>query len=229
MAEAEISGIRACIFDAYGTLFDVHSAAARCRDDLGDKADRMSDIWRQKQLQYTWLRSLMRTHVDFWQITGDALDYAMAAVALDDPAMRQRLMDLYLELDAYAEVPAMLAALKAGGLQTGVLSNGAPTMLRAAIDSAGLTDLLDHGLSVEDVGIYKPDPRVYQLAADNVGVEPGAICFMSSNAWDAYAASHFGFRVVWVNRFGQPPERIPGAPDRELDNLAPLPGLLGIA
>ena len=229
MAEAEISGIRACIFDAYGTLFDVHSAAARCRDDLGDKADRMSDIWRQKQLQYTWLRSLMRTHVDFWQITGDALDYAMAAVALDDPAMRQRLMDLYLELDAYAEVPAMLAALKAGGLQTGVLSNGAPTMLRAAIDSAGLTDLLDHALSVEDVGIYKPDLRVYQLTADNVGVEPGAICFMSSNAWDAYAASHFGFRVVWVNRFGQPPERIPGAPDRELDNLAPLPGLLGIA
>ena len=115
MEEAEISGIRACIFDAYGTLFDVHSAAARCRDDLGDKADRLSDIWRQKQLQYTWLRSLMRTHVDFWQVTGDALDYAMAAVDMDDPAMRQRLMDLYLELDAYAEVPAMLAALKAGG------------------------------------------------------------------------------------------------------------------
>lgn len=229
MAETEISGIRACIFDAYGTLFDVHSAAARCRGDLGDKADQLSDVWRQKQLQYTWLRSLMRTHVDFWQVTGDALDYAMAAVGLDDPVTRQRLMDLYLQLDAYKEVPDMLAALKAGGLQTGVLSNGAPTMLKAAIDSAGLTDLLDHALSIEDVGIYKPDPRVYQLAADRVGVEPGEICFMSSNAWDAYAASHFGFRVVWVNRFGQPPERIPGAPDREIDNLAPLPGLLGLA
>jgi len=229
MTKAEISGIRACIFDAYGTLFDVHSAAARCRGDLGDKADRMSDIWRQKQLQYTWLRSLMRTHEDFWQVTGDALDYAMAAVGIDDSALRQRLMDLYLELDAYPEVPGMLAALKAGGLQTGVLSNGAPTMLRAAIDSAGLANLLDHALSVEDVGIFKPDPRVYQLAVDRTGVAPAEICFMSSNAWDAYAASHFGFRVVWVNRFGQPPERIPGVPDREIDNLASLPGLLGIA
>ena len=229
MAKAQISGIRACIFDAYGTLFDVHSAAARCRGDLGDKADRMSDIWRQKQLQYTWLRSLMRSHEDFWQVTGDALDYAMAAVGVDDPALRQRLMDLYLELDAYPEVPGMLAALKAGGLQTGVLSNGAPTMLQAAIDSAGLTNLLDHALSVEDVGIFKPDPQVYQLAVDRTGVKPAEICFMSSNAWDAWAASHFGFRVVWINRFGQPPERIPGAPDREIDNLAPLPGLLGLA
>lgn len=229
MTEAAISGIRACIFDAYGTLFDVHSAAARCRGDLGDKADQMSDIWRQKQLQYTWLRSLMRAHADFWQVTGDALDYAMAAVGLDDPAMRQRLMDLYLELDAYPEVPDMLAALKAGGLQTGVLSNGAPKMLRAAIDSAGLTDRLDHALSIEDVGIYKPDPKVYQLAVDRVGVAPDEICFMSSNAWDAYAASHFGFRVVWVNRFGQPLEHIPGTPDRIIDDLGPLPGLLGVA
>lgn len=228
MAETAISGIRACIFDAYGTLFDVHSAAARCRGELGDKADKMSDIWRQKQLQYTWLRSLMRAHADFWQVTGDALDYAMAAVGLDDPAMRQRLMDLYLELDAYPEVPDMLAALKAGGLQTGVLSNGAPAMLEAAIKSAGLADRLDHALSIEDVGIYKPDPQVYQLAVDRVGVAPNEICFMSSNAWDAYAASHFGFRVVWVNRFGQPPERIPGTPDRVIDNLAPLPGLLGV-
>lgn len=229
MAETAISGIRACIFDAYGTLFDVHSAAARCRDDLGERADSMSDIWRQKQLQYTWLRSLMRDHADFWQVTGDALDYAMATVGLEDPALRQRLMDLYLELDAYPEVPAMLSALKAGGLQTGVLSNGAPTMLEAAIRSAGLSDLLDHALSIEDVGIYKPDPQVYQLAVDRVGVKAEEICFMSSNAWDAYAASHFGFRVVWVNRFGQPPERIPGDPDRIIDNLAPLPGLLGVA
>jgi 2-haloacid dehalogenase len=229
MPEMAIPGIRACIFDAYGTLFDVHSAAARCRGELGDKADRLSEIWRQKQLQYTWLRSLMRTHADFWQVTGDALDFAMAAVGLDDPPMRQRLMELYLELDAYGEVPGMLAALKSAGLQTGVLSNGSPAMLEAAVRSAGLAELLDHSLSVEDVGIYKPDPRVYQLAVDRVGVATGEICFMSSNAWDAYAASHFGFRVVWVNRFGQPPERIPGAPDREIDNLAPLPGLLGAA
>ena len=229
MAEAEISGIRACIFDAYGTLFDVHSAAARCRGDLGDKADSLSDIWRQKQLQYTWLRSLMHAHVDFWQVTGDALDFALAAVGLDDPAMRRRLMDLYLELDAYPEVPAMLDRLKAGGIATAILSNGAPAMLDAAVESAALAGTLDHVLSVEDIGIFKPDPRVYGLAVDRLGVAPREICFQSSNAWDAYAASHFGFRVVWVNRFNQPPERIPGAPDRQLRDLAALPELLGLA
>ncbi len=228
MADAAIPGIRACVFDAYGTLFDVHSAAARCRDDLGDKAGTLSDIWRQKQLQYTWLRSLMGTHADFWQVTGDALDFAMAATGLDDAAIRQRLMDLYLELDAYPEVPAMLGRLKAGGIATAVLSNGAPAMLDAAVRSAGLADTLDQVLSVEDVGIFKPDPRVYQLAADRLGVAPREICFQSSNAWDAYAASHFGFRVVWVNRFNQPPERIPGMPDRQIGDLSSLPDLVGL-
>lgn len=229
MTGAGLSDIRACVFDAYGTLFDVHSAAARCRDDLGAKADPLSEIWRQKQLQYTWLRSLMGAHVDFWQVTGDALDYAMAAVGLDDPAMRRRLMDLYLELDAYPEVPPVLQQLKAGGLKTAVLSNGAPTMLEAAVRSAGLSDRLDAALSIEDVGIYKPDPRVYQLAVDRLGVTPSQICFMSSNAWDAFGASHFGFRVAWINRFGQPPERLPGRPDAELKDLAGLPALLGLA
>lgn len=229
MPSPEITGIKACVFDAYGTLFDVHSAAARCRDDLGGKADQLSDIWRQKQLQYTWLRSLMGTHVDFWQVTGDALDYALAAVELDDPAMRKRLIDLYLELDAYPEVPEMLDRLKAGGIVTAILSNGAPAMLEAAVRSAGLTDRLDHILSVEDVGIFKPDPRVYRLVVDRMGVEAREVCFQSSNAWDAYAASHFGFRVAWVNRFNQPPERIPGAPDKQLTDLSPLPELVGAA
>ncbi len=229
MPKAESPGIRACVFDAYGTLFDVHSAAARCRDDLGDKAGTLSDIWRQKQLQYTWLRSLMGTHADFWQVTGDALDFALAAVGMDDPAVRRRLMDLYLELDAYPEVPAMLARLKEGGVATAILSNGAPAMLDAAVASAGLADTLDHVLSVEDVGIFKPDPQVYQLAVDRLAIAPHEICFQSSNAWDAYAASHFGFRVVWVNRFNQPPERIPGAPDRQITDLAPLPELIGLA
>lgn len=228
MTGTAFNDIQACVFDAYGTLFDVHSAAARCRDALGAKADPLSDTWRQKQLQYTWLRSLMGAHVDFWQVTGDALDYAMAAVELDDPAMRKRLMDLYLELDAYPEVPAVLQRLKAGGLATAVLSNGAPKMLDAAVRSAGLDDRLDHVLSIEDVGIYKPDPRVYQLAADRLGVKPAQICFMSSNAWDAFGASHFGFRVAWVNRFGQPPERLPGRPDAEIADLDALPPLLGI-
>lgn len=229
MPNPEIPGIRACVFDAYGTLFDVHSAAARCRDDLGSKADALSDIWRQKQLQYTWLRSLMGTHADFWQVTGDALGFAMAAVGLDDPAMHRRLMDLYLQLDAYPEVPAMLRRLKHGGFVTAILSNGAPAMLEAAVESARLGDALDDVLSVEDVGIFKPDPKVYQLAADRLDVAPHEICFQSSNAWDAYAASHFGFRVVWVNRFNQPPERIPGAPDRQIGDLSPLPQLVGCA
>ncbi len=228
MADAAISGIRACVFDAYGTLFDVHSAAARCRDDLGDKADELSSIWRLKQLQYTWLRSLMGAHVDFWQVTGDGLDYAMAAVGLDDPAIRGKLMDMYLQLDAYEEVPEVLGRLKAGGLTTGILSNGAPKMLDAAVQSAGLADRLDHVMSIEDVGIYKPDPRVYQLAVDRTGAPAQDICFMSSNAWDAVAAAHFGFQVVWVNRFNQPPERLPGDLRAEADDLNALPGLLGL-
>ena len=228
MADAAISGIRACVFDAYGTLFDVHSAAARCRDDLGNKADELSNIWRLKQLQYTWLRSLMGAHVDFWQVTGDGLDYAMAAVGLDDPAIRETLMDLYLRLDAYREVPEVLGRLKAAGLTTAILSNGAPKMLDAAVRSAGLADRLDHVLSVEDVGIFKPDPRVYRLAAERTGVAAREICFMSSNAWDAVAAAHFGFQVAWVNRFHQPPERLPGALKAEIADLTALPGLLGL-
>ncbi|MEE8443829.1 MAG: haloacid dehalogenase type II [Alphaproteobacteria bacterium] len=228
MADAVISGIRACVFDAYGTLFDVHSAAARCRDDLGDKADELSGIWRQKQLQYTWLRSLMGAHVDFWRVTGDALDYAMAAVELDDPAIRERLMDMYLQLDAYPEVPAVLGRLKDAGMTTAILSNGAPKMLEAAVRSAGLEDRLDRVLSIEDIGVYKPDPRVYRLAVDRTGVAAREICFMSSNAWDATGAAHFGFQVVWVNRFAQPPERLPGELKAEVADLTALPGLLGL-
>ncbi len=228
MTDAAISGIRACVFDAYGTLFDVHSAAARCRDDLGDKADELSGIWRQKQLQYTWLRSLMGAHVDFWRVTGDALDYAMAAVELDDPAIRERLMDMYLQLDAYPEVPAVLGRLKDAGMTTAILSNGAPKMLEAAVRSAGLEDRLDRVLSIEDIGVYKPDPRVYRLAVDRTGVAAREICFMSSNAWDATGAAHFGFQVVWVNRFAQPPERLPGELKAEVADLTALPGLLGL-
>lgn len=228
MTTATIPGIRACVFDAYGTLFDVHSAAARCRDALGDKSGALSETWRQKQLQYSWLRSLMRAHADFWHVTGDALDYAMASVGLDDPAIRKRLMDLYLSLEAYGEVPAVLRRLRQAGQATAILSNGAPAMLEAAVQSAGIGDDLDHVLSIEDVGIYKPDPRVYQLAVDRIGVQPAEICFLSSNAWDAHGAAHFGFRVAWCNRFGQPPERLPGQPDAEIRDLAALPALLGL-
>ncbi len=222
-----IDGIKACVFDAYGTLFDVHSAAARCRDDLGDKADALSALWRQKQLEYTWLRSLMQAHVDFWQITGDALDYAMAATALDDTALREKLMSLYLSLDAYPEVADTLTRLQSSGMRTAILSNGSPMMLEAAVTSAGIATRLDHVLSVEDVGVFKVARQTYQLAVDRLSVEPTEICFMSSNAWDAAGAAHFGLQVVWINRFGQPRERLPGKPRAELSSLHALPELIG--
>jgi 2-haloacid dehalogenase len=225
---AGLTDIRACVFDAYGTLFDFNSAVMRCRDDIGDAADRLSDIWRQKQLQYTWLRSLMGRHADFWQVTGEALDFALAAVAIDNADLRQRLMALYRELDTFPEVTDVLSRLKQGGMQTAILSNGAPDMLSAGVDAAGLTDLLDQVLSVEDVGVFKPDPRVYQLAVDRLGIAPEAICFMSSNGWDAVGAAAFGFRVVWVNRYKQPAEQLPAQPDVEFDSLSPLPELLGL-
>ena len=222
-----IDGIKACVFDAYGTLFDVHSATARCRDDLGDKADALSALWRQKQLEYTWLRSLMAAHVDFWRITGDALDYAMAATALEDAALREKLMALYLTLDAYPDVPETLARLRQSGMRTAILSNGSPMMLDAAVTSAGIAAHLDHVLSVEDVGIFKVAKQTYQLAVDRLGLRPSEICFMSSNAWDAAGAAHFGLQVVWINRFGQPRENLPGEPRAEIDSLRPLPELIG--
>ena len=225
---AKIEDIGACVFDAYGTLFDVAAAAAQCRDALGDKADELSVLWRTRQLEYTWLRSLMQEYVEFRQVTGDGLDYAMAALGIEDDALRQRLMDIYMRLDAYPEVKDVLSALKAGGIKTAVLSNGSPEMLSSAVDNAGIADLLDDVFSVDSIGVYKPHPSVYQMAVDGLGVDAGRICFMSSNAWDAAASANFGYRVVWVNRFGQPQERIPGEPEHEVKTLEALPPLLGL-
>lgn len=225
---ARIEGIVACVFDAYGTLFDVHSAAERCRADLGSRADQVSNTWRTKQLQYSWLRSLMREYVPFWQVTGEALDFALAEAGLADPALREKLMNLYLELSCYPEVPGVLTTLKAGGLRTGILSNGSRAMLDSAVANSDLGNRLDAVLSVDDVEVFKVDPRVYALATKRFSCLPDQICFMSSNAWDAWAASHFGFRVAWVNRFGQPPERLPGKPDAEIRTLDGLPPLLGL-
>ena len=228
MADPRFSDIGACVFDAYGTLFDVHSAAARCRPDLGDKADAVSQTWRDKQLQYTWLRALMGKHADFWQVTGDALDYSLDTHGIENQALRRRLMDCYLELDAYPEVKEVLTTLKGAGLKCAILSNGAPHMLAAAVGNSGIADLLDGVLSVEDVGIFKPHPSVYQLAVDRLDIARERVSFQSSNAWDAVAAAAFGFRVAWVNRFGQRPERLPDQPDAELTTLSELPGLLGL-
>ena len=221
--------ISACVFDAYGTLFDYGSAAASCRDVLGDKFDQVTALWRDKQLQYTWLRTLQNRHADFWQVTKDALDFTLETIGIENASLHERLMNLYLTLDAFPEVPDTLARLKAAGLKTAVLSNGSPEMLKAAIEHAKIGKLLDVVLSIEEVGVYKTHPDVYQLAVRRLGIKRTAISFQSSNAWDAYAASAFGMHVVWCNRYGQRPERLPGAPDREVRTLAELPALVGAA
>jgi len=177
-----LTGIRACVFDAYGTLFDYASAAAGCRDVLGERLGPLTTLWRDKQLQYTWLRALQGRHEDFWQVTGDALDFALETLGLDDPRLRARLMDLYLSLDVFPEVPAMLQRLKAAGLKTAILSNGSPQMLGAVVKKAGIAEFLDAVLSVEAVGVYKPHPSVYQLVVHRLAVPAGAISFQSSNA-----------------------------------------------
>ncbi len=224
----KIEGIDACVFDAYGTLFDVAAAAEHCQQEIGDKWAEFAKVWREKQLQYTWLRSLMDRYVPFWQVTQDGLDYAMSVFGLSDAGLRQRLLDIYMKLDAYPEVPAMLEKLKAAGLKTATLSNGSPEMLKAAVDNAGINGTLDGILSVDALKIYKPHGSVYQLACDDLGVAKERICFMSSNAWDAWAAAEFGYQVVWVNRLGQPPERLPSGPKAVIKNLAELPPLLGL-
>jgi 2-haloacid dehalogenase len=226
MISDPLIGIRACVFDAYGTLFDYASAAAGCRDVLGDKLERLTAIWRDKQLQYTWLRAIQARHADFQQVTGDALDFALATLGLTNSALRNRLMSLYLQLDAFPEVLETIKCLRAGGMKTAILSNGSPAMLQSAVESAGLVGLFDAILSVEAVCVYKPNPKVYQLAVDRLGVRASEISFQSSNAWDAYAASAFGMHVVWCNRYGQMRERLPGSPDREIKSLAELPPLV---
>ena len=221
-------GIRACVFDAYGTLFDVAAAARTCSAELGEKSSALSTLWREKQLQYTWLRTLQGRHADFWQVTGEALDFALETLRLSGSGLRDRLLSLYLTLDVFPEVRDTLARLKQAGMRTAILSNGSPHMLQAAVEGARIAHLVDAVLSVEEVGIYKPHPRVYQLAVERLGLEAGAIAFQSSNAWDAWAASAFGMRVVWCNRYDQRPETLPGRPDREIRSLAELPALLGL-
>jgi len=218
-----MAAVKAYVFDAYGTLFDVHSAVGRYRNSLGDKADSFSAMWRDKQLQYTWVRAMTGRHKPFHDVTADALDFAIASNGGVADGLRETLLDAYMTLDAYPEVPEVLAQLKEGGARLGILSNGSPKMLDAAVSSAGLSDVLDAVLSVEDVGIFKPDAKVYQLAVDRMGVGGDEISFQSSNRWDIAGAKAFGFRCVWINRFGQPDEFPDMAPDAVIDTLSPLP------
>ena len=228
-ATAPISDVGVCVFDAYGTLFDYASASARCQDALGKDWQGFSDLWRRKQIEYTWLRSLMGRHADFWQVTGEALDYTLDFFKRQDPALRALLMQQFLNLDPYPEVPAMLQQPKARGMRSAILSNGTPTMLTAAMNSAKLGALIETALSVEAVAIFKPHPSVYQLVVDKLATPANRVCFMSSNGWDIAGAAAFGFRCVWVNRSGAPMENLPARPERQIRTLADLPTLLGLA
>lgn len=221
-----LTGIRACVFDAYGTIFDFASAVARCPAIPEERRTTLTGLWRDKQLQYTWLRSLQRSYVDFWQVTGDALDFALQTLDMASPVLRRKLMDLYLTLDAFPEVPQVLRTVRSAGYVTAILSNGTPAMLDAAVGSAGLQDLFDAVLSADAVRVFKTDPRVYDYCLSRLGRRADEVAFQSSNAWDAYAASAYGMSAVWCNRYGQRPERLPGRPDHEIRSLAELPALL---
>ncbi len=227
MTKEKFDGIQACVFDAYGTLFDVHAPVASVAEKIGAEADAVSNVWRQKQLQYTWLRTLMGAHASFWQVTGEALDFALSSHGIDDSALRDQLMELYFALDAYDDARDCLSDLKVAGLKTGILSNGSPDMLDGAVSSAALSTVLDEVMSIEDVGVFKPDNRVYQMAVERMGVAgPENICFVSANTWDAQAGAHFGFQVARINRFGLPDDNIPGKPKALLDSLRELPKLV---
>ncbi len=214
--------INVYVFDAYGTLFDVHSAVRRHAGKLGPQSQHFSEIWRAKQLEYTWVRALMGKYVDFWQLTSEALDYAFAVAAPDRRAMRSGLLESYRHLEAYPEVRGVLDRLKTSGARLAILSNGSPEMLAAAVASAEIGDLLDEIVSVDAIGSYKTDPRVYALVEKKLGVASPAVSFQSSNRWDVAGAVAYGFRAVWINRTDQPDEY------GDLPPVAVMPSLQGL-
>ena len=222
--------ISVCVFDAYGTLFDVAAAARVAAEQPGQEKlaevwPKLANDWRLKQLQYTWLRAVTGDHITFWQVTQDGLDWAMEASGLNDPTLRETLLALYWELPAYPEVPKMLETLKADGKATAILSNGSPDMLDGAVDFAGVGAVLDAVLSVEDVGVFKPAKVVYDLVGKRFGTTPDQVLFVSSNGWDAAAAAGYGFTTVWVNRAGEPMDRLPAQPSHMLSDLTTIPEL----
>ena len=216
------------VFDAYGTLFDVNAAARAASTEPAHAAlaghwPQVAANWRRKQLEYTWLRAVAGEHCDFWQVTQDGLDWALEAAGLSAPATRDRLLALYWELAAYPEVTAVLSALKARGARTAILSNGSPDMLDAAVSSAGLSALLDAVLSVETVGVFKPHTSVYDLVGQQFDCAPSEVVFVSSNGWDAAGAAGYGFTTAWVNRAGDPVDRLYATPHHILTDLTRIP------
>lgn len=210
------------IFDAYGTLFDVHACIARFEKEAGPDIARMSEIWRTKQLEYTWTLTLAGHYTEFWTLTGEALDYALARVPSVPKSLKPQLMDSYFQLDAFPDARAALKALKAAGHKAGILSNGSPKMLDGAVDGAKLRGELDAVLSVDGLKMFKPRPEVYALVTEHFKCKPGDVTFVSSNRWDVMASVSVGFRSLWINRAGMPDEYQGFAPGKTLSSLMEL-------
>ncbi len=223
-----LESVRACVFDAYGTLLDVHSAVSRNSASVGEVADALSSLWRQRQLEYTWTRSLMNQYADFWEVTREALEYALESFHLDGhDSLKESLMNSYLELAAYPDVADTLQRIRSLGMTTAVLSNGTPHMLREALQANHLSANFDACLSVDELKLYKPDPRVYQLACDRLGVSPQQVCFISANTWDLAGAAAFGFNTVWINRYNLAREYKFATLYSQQRSLSEVPALLG--
>ena len=217
----KIENIKACVFDAYGTLFDVNSAASKCKEKLGSKWESFANTWRTTQLEYTWLRSLMKKHKNFWEITEDSLDHTMETFKIKKE-MRSELLDLYKKLNPYPEVKECLEVLKAKNIKISILSNGTPDLIKELVESNNIKDYFDDIFSIEAVGIYKPDPSVYEIPIKKYKCKPENICFMSSNTWDVSGGGLFGYNAVWVNRLNKVFDKLSYKPKFIIKNLKDL-------
>ena len=220
-----MKNIKAIIFDAYGTLFDVNSAAEKCKDKIGDKWEDFANFWRTTQLEYTWLRSLMKRHKDFWQITEDSLDKSMKAFNID-PSMKNDLLDLYKVLSPFKEVPETLKILKEKNFKLAILSNGTPSLLNELVRGNNLDNLFDDLFSIEEVKIYKPDSKVYDLPVKKYKIKKNEVAFLSSNTWDVSGGGNYGFNSIWVNRNNSIFDNLDYKPVNEIKNLSELTKLI---
>ena len=216
-----MKNIKAIIFDAYGTLFDVNSAAEKCKDKIGDKWEGFANHWRTTQLEYTWLRSLMKRHKDFWQVTEDSLDKSMKAYEIDS-SMRNELLDLYKILSPFKEVPEVLKSLKEKNFKLAILSNGTPTLLKELVMSNNLENIFDDIFSIEEVGIYKPDSKVYDLPINQYQIQKNEVVFLSANTWDVSGGGNYGYNSIWVNRNNNIFDNLDYQPELEIKNLKDL-------
>ena len=216
-----MKNVKAIIFDAYGTLFDVNSAAEKCKDKIGNKWEGFASYWRTTQLEYTWLRSLMKRHEDFWQVTEDSLDKSMKAYKID-LTMRNELLDLYKILSPFKEVPEVLKSLKEKNLKLAILSNGTPSLLNELVKSNRLDNLFDDLFSIEEVGIYKPDNRVYDIPINKYKIKKNEVAFLSANTWDVSGGGNYGYNSIWVNRNNNIFDNLDYKPQNEIDNLEKL-------